>query len=229
MFGKPSRFLVLYAACLFYAVSCVAQGWQHVGNVQRVTNLNDGVELTAGKVKVRITVVREDVFRVRVAPDGNFPKDFSWAVIAELAPPSVKVEDTGDSVKVSAGNTTVRVKKVPLLIDFLDAAGNVVVADEPALPMAWDGTRIHVWKKMPADESYFGLGDKPGPMNRRNRSFTMWNTDEFGWQESSDPLYKTIPFFEGFRNGAVYGIFFDNAWRSSFDFGKEARDYYSFG
>jgi len=47
---------------------------------------------------------------------------------------------------------------------------------------------------MPSDDNYFGLGDKGGPMNRRNRSFTNWNTDEFGWQESSDPLYKTFLF-----------------------------------
>src|SRR5215470_1568356 len=229
MFGKSGRFPALCAACLFCAANCIAQGWQHIGNVQRVTKLNDGVELTSGKSKVRITAVREDVFRVRVAPDGNFSKDFSWAVISEPAPPAVKVEDAGDSVKVSAGRTIVRVKKAPLLIDFLDAAGNVAVADESSLPMAWDGPRVHVWKKMPADENYYGLGDKAGPMNRRNRAFTNWNTDEFGWQESSDPLYKTIPFFIGLRNGVAYGVFFDNTYRSSFDFGKEARDYFSFG
>ena len=229
MFEKPGRFVALCAVCLFAAGNSIAQGWQHIGNVQRVTKLSDGIELSAGKAKVRITAVREDVFRVRVAADGNFPKDFSWAVIAEPVSLTVKIEETGDSVKVSAGNTIVRVKKTPLLIDFLDAAGNLIVADEPALPMAWDGARIHIWKKMPDGESYFGLGDKAGPMNRRNRSFTNWNTDEFGWQESSDPLYKTIPFFEGFRNGSAYGIFFDNTWRSSFDFGKESRDYYSFG
>ena len=223
------HYIVLGIICLFAASSCAAQGWQHIGSVQRVTKLSDGVELVAGKAKVRVTAFREDVFRVRAAPDGNFPKDFSWAVIAEAASPTVKIEDSGDAVKLTAGNTIVRVKKTPLLIDFLDAAGNVIVADEPMLPMAWEGTRIHVWKKMPADESYFGLGDKAGPMNRRNRAFTMWNTDEFGWQESSDPLYKTIPFFQGFRNGTAYGIFFDNTWRSSFDFGKESRDYYSFG
>jgi alpha-glucosidase len=229
MFGKFRSVFALCALFLLVASCAVADGWQHIGKVERVTKLADGVELTAGKAKVRVTVFREGVFRVRVAPDGHFPKDFSWAVIEEPAASPVTIEDSSDVVKLTSGSATARIKKVPLLIDFLDAAGNVVVADEPALPMAWDGTQVHVWKKMPADESYFGLGDKAGPMNRRNRSFTMWNTDEFGWQESSDPLYKTIPFFQGFRNGTAYGIFFDNTWRSSFDFGKESRDYYSFG
>ena len=50
-----------------------------------------------------------------------------------------------------------------------------------------------------------------------------------GWQESTDPLYKSIPFFMGLRHGAAYGIFFDNAYRSSFDFGVEASGVLSFG
>ena len=57
---------------------------------------------------------------------------------------------------------------------------------------------------MPLDENYFGLGDKAGHMNRRNRSFTMWNTDEFGWQESSDPLYKDHSVF--YRVAQRFGL-----------------------
>jgi alpha-glucosidase len=132
-------------------------------------------------------------------------------------------------VRVTAGGAIAIIQKSPLLIRFTDLQGNVLLADEPSLPMAWDDERIHVWKAMPADENYYGLGDKAGPMNRRNRAFTNWNTDEFGWQESTDPLYKTIPFFIGLRAGRAYGLFFDNTWRSVFDFGKESPDYFSFG
>ncbi|MFI5361894.1 MAG: TIM-barrel domain-containing protein [Elusimicrobiota bacterium] len=88
---------------------------------------------------------------------------------------------------------------------------------------------MRVWKKMPEDEWYFGLGDKAGPMNRRGRAFSLWNTDAYGWQESTDPLYKSIPFFIGLRRGSAYGIFFDNAYRSSFDFGSQTDGVLSFG
>ena len=83
--------------------------------------------------------------------------------------------------------------------------------------------------KSPEDEHYFGLGDKPGPLDRRNEAFTDWNTDAFGWQESTDPIYKSIPYFLTFRQGIAAGIFLDNTWRASFDFNKEYRDGYSFG
>src|ERR1700720_2828210 len=218
--------LLATASCCLPAL---AEGWQHIGAVQRVEKLQDGVELSAGRAKVRITAFRDGVIRVRVAPQGTFPKDSSWAVIEppEIVP--VKMEDSKDNVRLSAGSVNVIIHKSPLLISFADAQGRVILADEPALPMAWNGQRIRVWKKMPSDENYYGLGDKAGPMNHRDHAFINWNTDAFGWGESTDPLYKTIPFFVGLRKGTAYGLFFDNTYRSTFDFGKESPDYFSFG
>ncbi len=223
------RAVTIFCGSLLTVVGTAAQGWQHLGQVQKVEKLPDGVELTAGTAKVRVTAVNDGTFRVRVAADGNFPKDFSWAVIAVPQTPAVSVDDGKAEVKVTGGNVMAIIAKSPLLIRFCDLQGNVLLADEPSLPMAFNGERLHVWKAMPEDENYYGLGDKSGPMNRRNRAFTMWNTDEYGWQESSDPLYKTIPFFIGLRAGKAYGVFFDNTWRSVFDFGKESPDYFSFG
>src|SRR5712692_3052337 len=229
MTGFARRIGIGLLASLLGCGIALAQGWQHLGKVQRVEKLKDGVELTAGAAKVRITAFRDGVFRVRVAPNGTFLKDFSWAVIEPPEPPALKIEENQKEIRITAGNVIAAVQRSPLLINFSDAAGNALLADEPSLPMAWNGPRVRAWTKMPADENYYGLGDKAGPMNRRNRSFTNWNTDEFGWQESSDPLYKTIPFFIGLRNGMAYGLFFDNTHRSVFDFGKESPDYFSFG
>jgi alpha-glucosidase len=224
-----NRFALLAAIALISPTFLIAQGWQHIGNVQKVEKMPDGVELTAGKAKVRVTAFREGIFRVRVAPTGTFGKDFSWAVIEAPQPPAVVISDSKDEVRIQSQTTVVRIKKSPLLIDFLRDVGDVLVEDNPNLPMAWENGRVQVWKKMPEEEGYYGLGDKAGPMNRRNRAFTMWNSDMYAWQESTDPLYKTIPFFMGLRKGLAYGIFFDNTWRSSFDFGKEGHDFYSFG
>lgn len=220
-------FAVLIYAVVVYGAS--APGWQHVGSVQRVEKLADGLELSAGSSKVRITAFGEGVIRVRLAPQGTFASDFSWAVVEAASAPAVKIEDGKNEVRMTAGRVVVVVTKAPLLVTFTDLSGKPILADEPSLPMAWNGARVQVWKQMPPEEGYYGLGDKPGPLNHRDRAYTMWNTDFFGWQESDDPLYKTIPFFLGLNRGSAYGVFFDNTYRSSFDFGKESRDYFSFG
>jgi alpha-glucosidase len=228
----------LYRACRasavllllsFSAVAASAQGWKAAGTVTSVDMLPDGVEVTAGTAKARVTSFRDGVIRVRFAPDGGFAKAASWALDEDARPTTVKIDDGVDEVRLIVGAVTVVVAKSPLSIRFLDGSGAVLSADDPALPMAAGGGRARVWKTMPPDELYFGLGDKSGPMNRRGRAFTLWNTDAYGWQESTDPLYKSIPFFMGLRHGAAYGIFLDNAHRSSFDFGKETSGVLSFG
>ncbi len=68
---------------------------------------------------MRVTVFRDGIFRVRVAQTGTFPKDFSWAVIETPEPPAVKVDDSKEEVRVTSGNIVARIRKAPLLIDFL--------------------------------------------------------------------------------------------------------------
>src|SRR5437660_12618262 len=87
-----------------------AQGWQHVGSVQRVEKLKDGVELTAGRAKVRITAFDDSTVRVRVAPQGNCPKEYSWAVIAAPQPSTMKVDDYKSELNLTAGTATVIVQ-----------------------------------------------------------------------------------------------------------------------
>jgi alpha-glucosidase len=57
----------------------------------------------------------------------------------------------------------------------------------------------------------------------------MWNSDIPAYKADTDPLYQSVPFFYGIRNGRSYGIFFDNTYWSSFDFGKQSPVRYSFG
>ena len=213
----------------FVAIPARAADWQHIGDVKQVVKLPDGVELVSDVARVRVTAFRDGIIRVRLASNGTFPKDSSWAVIEEPQPPSFKLEETREGVRLVTSHMTAEIRKSPLLISFLDSSGHVLSADSPHRPMAWDGSSVRVWKTMPDGEFYYGLGDKAGPMNRRGRAFIMWNTDAFGWQESTDPLYKTIPFFLALREGIAYGIFFDNTYRSAFDFGLASRDLYSFG
>ncbi len=84
-------------------------------------------------------------------------------------------------------------------------------------------------KQLTYADHFFGLGDKPGPLDRAGEAFTMWNTDSFGWQESTDPIYKSIPFFLTVNHGRSLGVFLDNTWRTNFDFGRADPKRYTFG
>ena len=221
------------ALIVILASAAFAQaGWQTLGDFTSLDKRPEGVEIQAQRGRVRISALSPNVVRVRYSRGAEFPEKQSFAVLPDAFrgdAPSLKINESGQEVSIETGAIAVRVYKAPLRVAFLDVKGNVISQDQPDLPPEFSGAAFQVWKSMPEDEHYFALGDKAGPMDHRNLAFTMWNTDAFGWQESTDPLYKDIPFFIGFRNGSAYGIFLDNTYRSSFDFGKTRRDAYSFG
>jgi len=201
------------------------------GNVSSVHQNAHGIELVAGEVQLQVDVIAPTVVRLRYSVLGGDPPEDSFAVLPNTSddPPAVKTEETSDSVSLDTGSMVVKISKLPLRVQFFDHAGNAISQDASDSAVAFHGNSFRVQKEMPADEHYFGLGDKSGSLDRRGMAFSMWNTDAFGWQESTDPLYKSIPFFLAMRNGAAYGLFLDNTYRTSFDFGVESRNQYSFG
>jgi alpha-glucosidase len=225
--------------CLFLAavftlapVALGQAGWQTLGDFTSSEKRIDGIDVQGQRGRIRITALSAKVIRVQYSRSTQGPDRQSFAVVTNAfqgETPQIEVTQSGDAVSLNTGPVSVRVYKPGLRLSFLDAKGEVISQDQADEPVVFDGAGFQVVKAMPEDEHYFGLGDKTGPLDHRTLAFTMWNTDAFGWQESTDPLYKDIPFIFGFRNGAAYGIFLDNTYRSSFDFGKRRHDAYSFG
>jgi len=113
----------------------------------------------------------------------------------------------------------VHVDRATLQINITDLEGRTIVSDG-AEPVRFDGKGFLMRKTLPIDQHIFGMGDKTGLLDRRGYTLTDWNTDAFGFTPSSDPIYKSIPFYIGTSgDGYSYGLFLDNSWRSTFDFG----------
>ena len=193
--------------------------------------LPDGIEIDSGGAVMQITALREGVVWVRVGPRGVLPEDASWAVLPASRTASVTVtpEDSATAVGFRTAKLHVTVATSPLALTVTDNDGHVLLAQNPERSIEYHGAEFRVFMKSPWTEHYFGLGDKPGPLDRRNEAFTDWNTDAFGWQESTDPIYKTIPYFITFHKGISAGVFLDNTWRTSFEFNKLYLHGYSFG
>ncbi|HTV07851.1 MAG TPA: TIM-barrel domain-containing protein [Candidatus Aquilonibacter sp.] len=201
-----------------------------IGPAQRFEALPSGVRLIAAHGVEEIDVLRPDILRVRIAAAPQLPEDASWAVVPEAhrAKSPAKVDSNAATITVTTtSSVSALLNRNNLDLTVRDSSGRVILED--ARPSCFRGESFRVSERMPHDEHYFALGDKTGPLDRRGEAFDLWNTDSYRFQESTDPLYKSIPFFMTFRAGEAAGIFLDDTWRSSFDFGKDLPDVYSFG
>ena len=213
---EASAKLVLLALCV---VSL--QAFAQTGSSQPQPN---GIRVEGAGQRMEVTALREDVVRVRVWPQGQEPENASWAVLpaALHSALAVKAEPHG----FSTGKLRIVIAPT-LALTVSDLSGHVL--QEDAEPTVRHGSNFRVYKRLTSDDHFFGLGDKPGPLDRVGEAFTLWNTDQFGWQESSDPIYKSIPFFLQMRQGRTLGVLLNNTYRSFFDFGREMQHEYSFG
>jgi alpha-glucosidase len=193
--------------------------------------LPSGIEVRTGKSLLRVEALRDDVLRVRLAEDGVLAEDASWAVLPVARTSRVNVVAQSDETSVGFRTTALLVKidRGSSHLTISDLQGHILQNDAVGWPVEFHGSSYRIYKHMPEIEHYFGLGDKVGSLDRRNQCFSLWNTDYFRFQESDDPIYKSIPFFLALSEGRSIGVLLDSTWRTSFDFGQSVRDVYSFG
>ncbi len=139
------------------------------------------------------------------------------------------------------------------MIDFYDKAGNLLCADyrgrriprfelqesfiefikQEGHDVDMTGSQnyaVQCIKQLDAGDCIYGLGDKTGVLNKRYYEYENWNSDiPDPHEDCFKSLYKSIPFFITLKENGVYGIFYDNTFKSYFNFGKENDSYYSFG
>ncbi|HZI87004.1 MAG TPA: glycoside hydrolase family 31 protein [Pyrinomonadaceae bacterium] len=217
---------------------------QKIGSVASFTRSEKGVTLTCSdNSQVQLTVLAADLVRIRTSFGKGIPsRDHSWAIEKTDWPTARWSLLTNDaSISLKTDELEVFVHRNPFIIEFRDVTGRIINADEQ--PMAHDakgllkemmfdpaaGPFVAVSKRLGFDEHFYGLGEKAARLDKRRSSFVNWNSDTPGYTEGKDPIYQTVPFYIGLDRGAAYGIFFDNSYRSYFDFGKSSQQRIWFG
>lgn len=227
---RHGRCIVKIGLFLLVYVSSAWAEWHSIGELKAVGHQGTEFTFAGAQATVVVSVLAPDLIRVRAVPGRSLPADHSYAVIKTDWPASkVNVSSDRNSYSIRTEQLEVRVQLAPFRIAFYDAQGQLLSKDADNLGISWDGPRVRIWKSQPADEHYYGFGEKSTPLDKRGRSLVMWNWDPEGFDASSEPLYQSVPFFIALRKGRAYGTFFDNTWRSSFDMGSEFPDMYSFG
>ena len=136
MLSSRHRLLIgvlVIAALSFSALAQTAPSTQAATTLDAVTGsqpLRDGVEIQAGSTILRITALRDDIIRVRIAP-GPLPEDDSWAVLSAARTKSIDVQPSqdDDAVGFHTAALDVRVERNPLRLVIRDLAGNVISAE----------------------------------------------------------------------------------------------------
>ncbi len=186
------------------------------------------------QIALQVSILGADLFRFRYTITGLFPSDFSYAIEPSFKAEAVNIQFQEKEKYFLLETTSVscRIDKSAMKVSLFDSMGNPISQDG----LGFKGrrtilkgiTELAIHKQAPVEEAYFGLGDKSRSTNLRGHLLQNWCTDAFAFNDTSDELYRAIPFYYGLNNGHGYGIFLDNSYRSHFDFDSKKTGSLSF-
>lgn len=202
---------------------------------------------------LKVEAVTDNIIRIHTVPDTQDYDDTSFALDDSFeVTGKFNISQYNSITTASTASVTLKIKKT-LEIDIYDKDGHLLCSDcEPASKEMDEYTKAEieqvkqeghisytlennfkykVTKKIFGDESFYGLGDKTGFLNKKGYEYIMWNSDN-AQPHVENPtfraLYKSVPFFIVHRGECTYGIFLDNTYKSYFDLGFSDAQSYSF-
>ena len=187
---------------------------------------NKAIFICENSIKVQLEQVSSGILKIWYDQDDFKRNNESFAVIKsgnELE--KLNISEQPQSYEVYTGDLIVRINKSPFQIRIFDKYQKLLMEDFQNRGFEKDSSTMSSYKTLRSGERIYGLGEKNGSINRVGSRFKMWNSDKPCYDVNEDPLYKSIPFF---MSSAGYGIYFDNTYKTEFDFGAESAEYYSF-
>jgi len=207
-----------------------------------INEMSDGsVELEYVNGSLFVTIFENEMVHISQIHGRN-----SVAIEPENIPAVYKSKIDKEKQEISAGNIRIKVwenqkldifyQGVLVLSDVERTGQETGIAEEDTELAKLEGHAggsdeagyaSAIVKKLGKEDAVYGLGDKPGCLNRRGYVYVNWNTDNPAPHvDSFKSLYKSIPFFMVLGENYCYGIFADNTYKTTFDFGFESSEYY---
>lgn len=178
-----------------------------------------------GEANLLLEIYAPDIIRIRYAVNAPFNQESSYAILDQKSDERIlfEVKEMANFIEVSTGKLHCKIAKNNLQLQIYETASQTLLLEE-ALPFAARSTILNgieylkVSHRARTGEMYLGLGDKTCSMNLRGHTLQNWNTDSFGYQKNTDPLYRSVPFYYSLYKGKAYGLFLHSSWKTHFDF-----------
>jgi alpha-glucosidase len=200
-----------------------APAWSTMGRIRQIESDPQCVHLHGEKGHLSLSILAPHLIRVRLSPTGSFLQRRSWAVTKpdiEWIMVDYTLQDGSEQIEMTTEQIRISIAKETGKITCFDHA-NRPFAEDVELGMAWQQDTIACWKKIVADEHFYGFGERTGMLDKIGQRLTNWTTDSLDYHALTDEMYQAIPFFMALRPQLGYGIFLNITSWSCFDIGAD--------
>lgn len=199
----------------------------------------------------RITALGDGVWRLLIHHRPEDRHKRSWVMPSEPAIEPCEIARTKSGLRLSQADARLEIGLQPLNLSW-EGLESLGLHSEPVKSlfqqMPQEETEPHEFLGHPVrdkldglpqgsgmtlnlnllpDDSFYGLGERTGFLDKRGRRWHNWTTDQFFHLPQADPLYQAHPFVMLRRQDQYLGLYLDESWFSCFDLGYTEPDQWS--
>ena len=166
-------------------------------------------DIAAGISKVKVIYYSDDIFRIWLAPDGEFTNPAGNDIVESYAihDPQVVATDKGKYYELKSRDCKLRVYKAPLRFALYDLTGtHLVWADSKPISFGAKTTQTMISRP---DEYFYGCGMQNGYFSHKGNDILSekGNGWDAGGRANPAPFYMSTAGYGVFRNTFDVGVY----------------------
>lgn len=183
-----------------------------LGNITAFNVDTNTVTIYCGTPKVRVIFYKEDMFRIWLAPTGNFSNPAGDNIVVSYDFPLIPIttSDEGTYYKISTSSLELRAYKNPLKFALYKSDGQYLIWNET---QGLDyGTRTFQYLEAFEDEYFYGCGMQNGYFSHKGNKIKI-SKEISNWDDGAVP--NPVPFYMSTKG---YGAFRNTFAIGEYDF-----------
>jgi alpha-glucosidase len=181
----------------------------YVGNVTAFNPGKNEFDIAAGLSKVKVIFYTDDIFRIWLAPDGEFTNPAANDIVEQytIKNPQVKATDKGLYYQIKSKQCVLRVYKQPMRFALYDVTDTHKVWAETR-PISFGAKTTQTMARQP-NEYFYGCGMQNGYFSHRGNDILIekGNGWDAGGRANPAPFYMSTAGYGVFRNTFDVGLY----------------------
>ncbi len=168
---------------------------------------------------------RSDIIKTTYLAKNSEPSEMvvDFIVLEKEEGLNFRIKEFEDKLQLSTKDMIVEVTKSPFVVNYYKSNKKpLLLASQTPVDSA--GFKTFFFNS-PADEAFYGMGQKSIPVNRRGYAFDTRNFHVGGYTKEYATMQVNIPYI---YSSEKYGVFFDNTYTGYFDLAKTNKEQWSY-
>lgn len=179
-----------------------------LGNLTSWQKINHGIQLSCGITQLKVLFYKDDIFRIWLAPDGNFtnPAENEIVIDSVFQYPPLNISEDEKNIFISSSSCKIKIQKSPVLFSVYNASNKIIFSERSPLEF---GSVTTQKLNRGATEYFYGGGMQNGYFSHRDSIIKIekGNGWDAGGRANPVPFYMSTNGYGALRNTFDIGLY----------------------